>query len=308
MGAYEMPAGALPPESDGEGARPKPDSCDAAAIPAFEPGQKPAGSGEVLSEKVSHHEIEPLSPLGGSANFEDTNWWVIRKASREVSAETNAAQTALVQSYWRPIYGYLRWRRFGHEDAQDLTQEFLSRVLSRNSTDGADPARGKFRSYMLMLLNRFLADHWDRSQRQKRGGGASVLSLDGADTEFRERHEPSHDHSPDKMFDRLWARSLLDAALEKLRQQHAEKGRVELFESLKPFVLGEGDVNHAAAAAELQLSAGAFKVKVHRLRMDLREAVRAEIAGSTPTADGVGEEMQDFLAALQANGWENPID
>src|SRR5438552_9451394 len=132
-----------------------------------------------------------FEPLDKTASFEHTNWFTVRKAGSPESPEADAARDYLSQAYWHPIYFYVR--RLGHspEDAQDLTQEFFARIWQKNYLQAADSQKGKFRSFLLTMLKRFLADQWDRANRLKRGGGQETVSLDELDTEFRHRSEPA---------------------------------------------------------------------------------------------------------------------
>src|SRR6266700_1152362 len=138
--------------------------------------------------------------LPATASFEHTNWFAVRKAGTPASPENDAARTSIYQTYWYPIYFYIRKLRRGPEDSQDLTQEFFTRVFEKNYLQSADRQKGKFRSFLLTMLKRFLADEWDKSQRQKRGGGKEMISLEEQDTEFRYRAEPEDDLTPDKAF------------------------------------------------------------------------------------------------------------
>jgi RNA polymerase sigma factor (sigma-70 family) len=232
------------------------------------------------------------------ASFGDTNWWVIHKAGQPELPQADAARASLCRAYWHPVYYYIRRLGQGHEDAQDLTQEFFARLLEKNYLQRAASEKGKFRSYLLMMLKRFLADEWDRSRRQKRGGGRAALSLNEGDTKFRARIEPADDLSPDKIFDRLWAQSLLQQTLEHLEQQWAAAGKEKLFRELKPFVVCDTELTYVATAERLKLTVSNLKVIVHRLRQQYRELLRAEIAKTAATPEEVDEELGDIYAAL----------
>ncbi len=238
------------------------------------------------------------SEPGKSPAFDQTNWSVVRKAGLIELPEADAARAGLCQTYWYPIYCYVR--RLGHspEDAQDLTQEFFARLLEKNYIRTADREKGKFRSFMLMMLKRFMADQWDKANRQKRGGGLEFTSIDKEQTEMRYRHEPADNLTPDKVYERSWAVSLLDQALKRLQEECIAGGKQRIFEQLKPLLMGEDKARYASVAADFGISESNLKVTVHRLRQRYRELIRAEIARTAGTPQEVDEELRDLFAAL----------
>jgi RNA polymerase sigma factor (sigma-70 family) len=236
---------------------------------------------------------------GKGASFDDTNWWTVREAGKPGMPQADAARTSLCRTYWYPIYCYIRGLGHSPEDAQDLTQEFFARLLKMNYLEAAAQEKGKFRSYLLMMLKRFLADQWDRTQRQKRGGGVATLSMDGGNTEFFARNEPADPRTPDKLFDRLWAESLLQQALERLEQECAVDGKKDLFEALKAHITCETETTCADSARKLGMTVSNLKVTVHRLRQRYRALLRAEIARTAATEAEVEEELRDLYAALR---------
>lgn len=236
---------------------------------------------------------------GQNASFDDTNWFVVREAGRPELPQADAARTSLYRTYWYPIYCYIRRQGRPPEDAQDLAQEFFARLFKTNYLQAAAREKGKFRSYLLLMLKRFLADEWDRSRRQKRGGGVPAMSLDGGNTEFFRRHEPAVTTTPDKLFDRLWAESILQQALERLAEESAAAGKQELFEALKGHITCETEVTCTASARKLGMAPGNLKVTVHRLRRRYRELLRAELARTAAAPAVVEEELRDLCAALR---------
>jgi len=247
---------------------------------------------------MAETEFHPIVPPGRGAWFEETNWWVVREAGQPGLPQADAARASLCQTYWYPIYCYVRRMGQGHEDAQDLTQAFFARLLEKNYVQAAAAEKGKFRSYLLMMLKRFLADQSDRAQRQKRGGGMAFIALDTEDTEFRYRQEPADELSPDKLFDRAWARSLLRRALERLEQEWRAAGKTASFQELKPHITCESDRSCAAVAQKLGMTVNHLKITVHRLRQRYGELLRQEIARTAATAEAVEEELRDLHAAL----------
>ncbi len=193
-------------------------------------------------------DLEPKGTGPGSVSCDETNWWVIRRAGQPGLPEAQAARSLLCRTYWRPVYSYIRQCGQGHEDAQDLTQEFLCRLLEKNYVKSADRDKGRFRSYLLMMLKRFLADQGDRSRRQKRGGGVQTISLQEGDTDFRTRHEPVDDRTPDVLCDRHWAETMLEQALEHLGQEGTAAGKEPVFLLLKRFLLCDAEGDCVAAS------------------------------------------------------------
>lgn len=204
-------------------------------------------------------------------SFGNTDWWVVRQAGRPEQPEADPARARLCQAYWKPIFRHVLHAGYSWHDAEDLTQEFFARVLSRNSIHGAVQEKGKFRSFLLTLLKRFLADQLDRERCQKRGGGAAVISLDSGDTEFRCRLEPVDRLDPGTLYEREWAESVLREALAQLERECAANGKPRIYQGLKALVTGEGEASCAEAAAALHLSESNVRVSVHRLRRRLRQ-------------------------------------
>ncbi|HKI72946.1 MAG TPA: sigma-70 family RNA polymerase sigma factor [Verrucomicrobiae bacterium] len=239
---------------------------------------------------------EPLE----QSHFQTTHWSVVLAAGQGDSPRRAEALEKLCRAYWYPLYAYVRQRGHGPEDAQDLTQEFLARLLEKNWLADLDPHTGRFRSFLLTALNRFLINEYDRGQAAKRGGGRKVLSLDQAQAEGRYLHEPATDETPEKIFDRRWALAVLDQALAHLRAETSAVGKSQPFELLNPFLSREAEAGeYAAIAQQLGLSVGAVGVAVHRLRQRYREVARQEVAQTLADAAQVDEEMRHLFAALR---------
>ena len=195
------------------------------------------------------------------------------------------------------MYAYLRRRGYAPDQAQDLTQNFFIRMLEGRYLDRADPEKGRFRSFRLTSLKFFVADEEDRQRAHKRGGGA-VVSLEFLSGEEREQREPAHDETPERLFERRWALSVLDHVVEKLRTEFVRHGRPEHFERLKVFLLGQSEAPYAALALEMNTSEGALKVAIHRLRKRYRELFRQEIADTVADPAEVESELRFLAAAL----------
>jgi RNA polymerase sigma factor (sigma-70 family) len=212
--------------------------------------------------------------------------------------EAHSALASLCEGYWYPLYAYVRRRGYPADQAQDLTQEFFVRVLDGRYLDRADPEKGRFRAFILTSLKFFLADEADRNRAQKRGGG-NLLSLEISSGEERYQRDPAHHETPERIFERRWALSVLDRVVEKLRNEFVHHGRPEHFERLKVFLLGQSDAPYATLAREMNTSEGALKVAIHRLRKRYRELFRQEIADTVADPAEVESELR-FLAAVLA--------
>ena len=204
----------------------------------------------------------------------------------------------LCEAYWYPLYAFVRRQGMSEHDVQDLTQEFFARLLEKGWLGGVDRERGRFRSWLLASLKHFLANEWDRAHTQKRGGGAVLFSFDELAAERRLAHEPATD-SAEKIYDRRWALTLLDAVMARLRTEMAGAGKLAHFEALKFSLTGEKDA-YAGVGARLAMSEGAVKVAVHRLRERYRALLRAEIPETVAAPEEIEDELRALMAALSA--------
>ena len=231
--------------------------------------------------------------------FATTHWSIVAAAGRVASPEAREALATLCQSYWYPLYAYVRRRGFSADDAQDLTQEFFARLLEKNYVGAADRTKGRFRSFLLASLKHFLAKEWRRAHAKRRGGRRPAISIDVDAGESQYALEPEHDLTAEKIFERRWAMALLEKTLAKLRDEYAEGGKLMLFDRLKAYLGGDrGNVPYRPLADELGLSEGAIKVAVHRMRRRCRELVRAEIAQTVTRPEDVDEELRELFKAV----------
>ena len=220
-------------------------------------------------------------------------------AGRRHTPQSDAALEELCRTYWFPLYAFVRRRGHNKADAEDLVQAFFARFLAKNYLDGLSAERGRFRAFLLASLKHFLANEWDKSQRQKRGGTAAHLSLDWqtADTQFQVA--ATNAPGPDQAFDREWALALLAKVIERLQQECAADGKEKLFTHLKIFLTaGKGTVSHGDAAKHLAMDETAVRVAVHRLRKRYRELLRAEISQTLADESQVDEEMRALFGAF----------
>jgi RNA polymerase sigma factor (sigma-70 family) len=238
-----------------------------------------------------------MQTLTGSSDFPATRWTLVIAAADPQRKEARSALVSLCESYWYPLYAYVRRRGYQADQAQDLTQEFFIRVLEGRYLDRADPEKGRFRSFLLTSMKFFVADEEDRQRAQKRGGGA-VLPLEISSGEDRYQREPAHDETPERIYERRWALSVLDRVVERLRDEFVQHGRPEHFERLKMFLLGKSDAPYGALARELNTSEGALKVAIHRLRKRYRELFRQEIADTVADPGEVESELRFLATAL----------
>jgi RNA polymerase sigma-70 factor (ECF subfamily) len=243
---------------------------------------------------------ETMQTLAGPSRFPTTRWTLVVAAGDPRRMEARSALASLCESYWYPLYAYVRRRGYPADQAQDLTQEFFIRVLEGRYLDRAEQERGRFRAFLLTSLKFFLADGADRQRAQKRGGG-KVLSFEIASGEERYQREPAHQETPERIFERRWALSVLGRVVEKLRSEFVHHGRPEHFERLKQFLLGQGDAPYATLAREMNISEGALKVAIHRLRKRYRELFRQEILDTVADPAEVEPELRFLAAALAGN-------
>ena len=234
-----------------------------------------------------------------AANFSPTHWSVVVAAGRNDSTHARVALEKLCRAYWPPIYVFVRRQGHNPHDAQDLTQEFFARLLERNYLAEVDRSKGRFRSFLLASLKHFLANEWDKSQAQKRGGGQILIPIDVVTAETSCGFQPADGLTAEKIFERRWALTLLDQVLRRLRADYVRDGKEKLFEQLKPTLTeASRTVAYAEIAIRLGTTEGAVKVAVHRLRQRYRELLRAEIAETVASAGEVEEEIRNLFAAL----------
>src|SRR5882757_1090165 len=241
---------------------------------------------------------QTMHTLPGRSGFPATRWTLVVAAGNPDRTEARFALVSLCENYWYPLYAYLRRRGYAADAAQDLTQEFFVRVLEGRYLDRADPEKGRFRSFILTSLKFFVADEGDRQRALKRGGGI-VVQLEFSAGEERYQREPAHDETPERIFERRWALSMLERVTGRLRDEFVRHGRPEHFERLKVFLLGQSDAPYAALAREMNTSEGALKVAIHRLRKRYRELFRQEIADTVADPGEAESELRFLAAALK---------
>jgi RNA polymerase sigma-70 factor (ECF subfamily) len=231
--------------------------------------------------------------------FVTTQWSVVLDAARSDTTRAQAALEKLCRTYWYPLYAYVRRRGHPAPDAQDLTQAFFARLLEHNWVGAADRERGRFRTFLLTAMSRFLSDEWDRLRAQKRGGGVVHVPVQLDTAETRYGHEPADDDTPEQCFERRWALTLLETVLQRLRVEYERAGKSELFATLNSSLVGGLESQpYAELAAQLGMNEGAVKVAVHRLRKRYRHLLRAEIAQTTAGTEDMEDELRHLFAVL----------
>jgi RNA polymerase sigma-70 factor (ECF subfamily) len=236
---------------------------------------------------------------GGGDIFATTRWTVVLAAGHRGAPQAAVALEELCRTYWYPLYAYVRRHGHSREDAEDLTQAFFARLLEKNYLENVSSDKGKFRAFLLMAVKRFMANEWDHANRQKRGGGQRPLSLDWQDANTRYQINPADNLSPDKLYDRAWATTMLERVITRLRDESAAEGKARQYEQLKTYLMaGKSDIPYAQAAAALEISEGAVRVAIHRLRRRYRELLREEISQTLADPAQADEELQALFAAL----------
>ena len=270
---------------------------------------------------TQHERIRKPAPIDAD-RFVTTHWSVVVRAGSSHTSQSRRALAVLCEDYWFPLYAFVR--RAGHsaDDAQDLTQEFFLRLLAENTIAVADRRRGRFRSFLLGTMKHFLSKQRRCRAARKRGGGVTVFSLDFRDGEDRYGLiEPADYATPERLFERRWAMTLLELVLGRLRDEYDSAGKRQLFERLKPFLAGSvgrekpksgGESGSSAAPSsissttpayrdigkELSMSEGAVKTAVHRLRRRYRKLLVEEIARTVDDSESLDDELRELTAAL----------
>jgi len=231
--------------------------------------------------------------------FTTTHWSVVLSARNRKSPQSERALATLCETYWFPLYAYVRRSGYSSHDAQDLTQEFFAQFLAKDFLKDIDHRRGKFRSFLLVAMKHYLSHERERARAKKRGGGRAPFSLDFADAENRYNLEPEDPITPERLYQRRWALTLLDRVVRRLEDEHARAGKAETFASLKEFLTaGRESRPYRRVAEELGMSEGAIKVAVHRLRRRYREILKEEIAQTVADPAEIEEELQELFAAV----------
>ncbi len=234
-----------------------------------------------------------MLPAAGA--FATTHWSVVVRAGDSQSPEAAAAMERLCRAYWYPLYTFARRKGHPHEDACDLTQGFFAKFLEKRYIKSVDASRGKFRTFLLTSMTHFLTNEWDKSQARKRGGGAHLPSLDDAAAQQRYDLEPAVQATPEMLFERRWAETLICVVLDRLEAE-TDAGR---FAALKEFLLADNtSLSYDDAATRLGMTVAAVTSAIHRLRGRFRALLVEEVGNTVDSPDEVESELRHLLAAL----------
>jgi RNA polymerase sigma factor (sigma-70 family) len=233
------------------------------------------------------------------AQFVTTHWSQVIAAGACDSSHARASLEQLCRNYWYPLYAFARRSGKTPEDSQDLTQEFFARLLEKNFLATADREKGRFRTFLISAFKHFLAKEWRKERTLKRGGDQIFVPIDGGDAESRYGFEPADQATPERIFERRWAMTVLEQTLAIMRAEYEDSGKGAIFNHLKGIITaGKTDLPYAKLADELKLSEGAVKVAAHRMRRRYRETLRRRIADTVRSEAEVDEELRNLLAAL----------
>ena len=237
----------------------------------------------------------------GPRQFATTHWSLVGAAKSDEASRTlaRAALEELCRIYWYPLYAFVRSRGYSANDAQDLTQEFFARIIETHGFASVDRERGRFRSYLLGAMKHFLVNEWHRLQTQKRGDRVQFIESDGLDAETRYAAASEQSDNPELLFDREWALQTIAGALQELRDEMAKAGKSEQFEVLKGSLTGENELPRDQIAAKLDMSQGAIKVAIHRLRQRYHKLLREAIAQTVNNEADLEDEMRYLVAVLR---------
>ena len=251
---------------------------------------------------ASDFEVERDKTSAGAVQFANTHWSVVLSAADKRNP-TRALESLekLCRVYWHPLYFYARRQGESPHDAQDLTQEFFSRLLQNDLLDSVDRGKGRFRSFLLAAFKHFLSNERDKARARKRGGGQVPVPIDVQNAETHYGFEPEEKMTAEKIFERRWALTLLEQTAARLREEYERDGKIQLFEQLKVTLTEpRGSIAYAALGRTLRMSEGAVKVAVHRLRLRYRAVLRAEVADTLADPAEVEDEVRQIFRALSA--------
>jgi RNA polymerase sigma-70 factor (ECF subfamily) len=252
--------------------------------------------------EISYDAFMPTTvfPVVGSAqSFATTHWSVVLAAKESDASGASVALEKLCRTYWTPLYAYIRRDGSSKADAQDLTQEFFTRLLARGYLQRLDQKKGKFRSFLLGYLKNFLSEKRRNAGAQKRGGGQTLVSLNVIAADEGYLLEPVDELTPDQVFERRWAQAVTQAALNRLREEFARRGQTRLFERLQDFQPREpGGKSYSQLGEEFGMTEAAVKSAVQRMRQRHRELLREEIAHTVTRPEEIDEELRHFRELL----------
>lgn len=249
----------------------------------------PQAQPKPVNHQTEHHQ-----------SFPSTQWSVVLSARGDDSAERSKALQQICQTYWHPIYAYARKRGFSPADSEDVTQEFFADLLGREEFANVRETKGKLRTFLLVAARNFMANEWQKRKAQKRGGGVTVLSIDVTDAEDRACLEPADSLTPEAVFERHWASSILNSVMRRLQESYEIDGKAEVFEKLKDHLgLGRGERSYREIGTELGISETAARLTVHRMRKRYRQFLLQQIASTLDPDESAEEELRYLFGVFQ---------
>lgn len=230
--------------------------------------------------------------------FVTTHWTQVLLAADYHSPDSAQALEKLCQSYWPPLYCYLRRDGRSSHEAEDLTQAFFARLLERNTLAMANPERGRFRNFLLTALKNFVVNEWRSEHTQKKGGQFQILSLDAQTAENHYVAEPGDHLTPEVLYDKQWALTVVERVMDRLRAEYTTIGKADLFEDLKPFLAAKKATPHAELAKKHGIPVSTIGVIIYRLRERYGELLREKIAAIVNEPSEIDDEIRYLIAAL----------
>ena len=234
-----------------------------------------------------------------SQRFRTTNWSLVLAAGRDSTPDGREALSNLCESYWHPLYAYIRRQGCDVDEASDLTQSYFVQLLEKDYLNQVEPKAGRFRSFLLTTLKHFLANEWNKAHASKRGGNQTLISLDTGTAEKRYRIEPADELTPEKLFERRWTLTVLERVLDRLSAEFSKAGKSEQFEQLSPYLTGDGpQIPYKKVADRLGVDEGSVKVGVHRLRRRFGKMLQEEVAHTVSSDDQIDREIRHLLSGI----------
>jgi RNA polymerase sigma-70 factor (ECF subfamily) len=251
-----------------------------------------------LDSRTTGSEIPQREPVKSSSEFPSTIWMRIEKVRDSSAAQSREALAELCEAYWHPLYAFIRHKGNDPDRAADLTQDFFTLLIEPGALAAVTEGKGKFRSFLMAACTHFLSNQRVYAQALKRGGGHPPVSIDQLAAEDRLRNEPFHEMTPERIFLRQWATTLLDRVMARLRSEASLKGKAALFDQIRPALLGREAASYARISANLRVAETTVKVAVHRYRARYGELLRQEIARIVDDPAEIEEEITTLIQAL----------
>jgi len=246
-------------------------------------------------------EVEDSSEARKGGGFAPTPWTIVMTAGAGATSESAEALERLCRAYWPPVFAHLRCQGFTGHQAEDLAQEFFSRLLRSNAFAAVSPEKGRFRTFLLAALRHFLINEWKRERRLKRGGGVVIVDLDALEPAVRDACEPRDSEDPELAYDRQWALAVLSKGHARLRREYEAAGQLDRHEALRNCLLDNGSESYTAVAERLGLSDAAVKSAIHRMRRRFGELLKAEVTRTVGDERDVADELRHLLRALRGS-------